>query len=96
MIKNRVYVSSVSLDNLLSDVSVANNSGICDLTPLLRLRIADWHTRKTQHVVHTLFSNHCGIDYVKSLHAIMSYNKLNDADQAYLWDKGKIVVSPAP
>jgi len=37
-----------------------------------------------------------GADYVKSLHAIMSYNKLNDADQAYLWDKGKIAVSPAP
>lgn len=37
-----------------------------------------------------------GMDYVKSLHAIMSYNKLNDADQAHLWDKGKIVVSPAP
>ena len=37
-----------------------------------------------------------GNDYVKSLHAIMSYNKLNDADLAYLWDKGKIVVSPAP
>jgi Bax protein len=37
-----------------------------------------------------------GVEYVKSLHAIMSYNKLNDADQAYLWDKGKIVVSPAP
>ncbi len=37
-----------------------------------------------------------GTDYVKSLHSIMSYNKLNDADQAYLWDKGKIVVSPAP
>ena len=37
-----------------------------------------------------------GIEYVKSLHAIMSYNKLNDADQAFLWDKGKIVVSPAP
>jgi uncharacterized FlgJ-related protein len=37
-----------------------------------------------------------GIEYVKSLHAIMSYNKLNDADQAHLWDKGKIVVSPAP
>ena len=36
-----------------------------------------------------------GIEYVKSLHAIMSYNKLNDADQAFLWDKGKIVVSPA-
>jgi len=36
-----------------------------------------------------------GNDYVKSLHAIMSYNKLNDADLAYLWDKGKIVVSPA-
>ena len=25
-----------------------------------------------------------GADYVKSLHSIMSYNKLNDADQAYL------------
>jgi uncharacterized FlgJ-related protein len=37
-----------------------------------------------------------GIGYVKSLHSIMSYNKLNDADQAYLWDKGKIIVSPAP
>jgi len=37
-----------------------------------------------------------GIEYVKSLHSIMSYNKLNDADQAYLWDKGKIVVTPAP
>lgn len=37
-----------------------------------------------------------GLDYVKSLHAIMSYNKLNDADQAHLWDKGKIIVSPAP
>jgi len=35
-----------------------------------------------------------GNDYVKSLHAIMSYNKLNDADQAHLWDKGKIVVAP--
>lgn len=37
-----------------------------------------------------------GADYVKSLHSIMSYNKLNDADQAYLWDKGKIIVSPLP
>ena len=37
-----------------------------------------------------------GIEYVKSLHAIMKYNRLNDADQAYLWDKGKIIVSPAP
>jgi uncharacterized FlgJ-related protein len=37
-----------------------------------------------------------GTEYVKSLHSIMRYNKLNDADQAYLWDKGKIVVSPAP
>lgn len=37
-----------------------------------------------------------GVEYVKSLHSIMSYNKLNDADQAYLWDKGKIVVSPTP
>ena len=37
-----------------------------------------------------------GTDYVKSLHDIMSYNRLNDADQAYLWDKGRIIVSPAP
>jgi uncharacterized FlgJ-related protein len=37
-----------------------------------------------------------GIEYVKSLHAIMSYNKLNAADKAYLWDKGKIIVSPVP
>jgi Bax protein len=37
-----------------------------------------------------------GNDYVKSLHAIMSFNRLNDADLAYLWDKGKIIVSPAP
>ncbi len=37
-----------------------------------------------------------GTGYVKSLHAIMSYNKLNDADQAYLWEKGRIVLSPAP
>jgi uncharacterized FlgJ-related protein len=37
-----------------------------------------------------------GADYVKSLHAIMRYNRLNDADQAYLWDKGKIIISPAP
>jgi len=37
-----------------------------------------------------------GIEYVKSLHTIMRYNKLNAADQAYLWDKGKIIVSPAP
>ena len=37
-----------------------------------------------------------GIEYVKSLHSIMSYNKLNDADHAYLWDKGKIIVTPAP
>jgi len=31
MVKNWVYVSSVSLDNLLSDLSVADISGICDL-----------------------------------------------------------------
>jgi uncharacterized FlgJ-related protein len=37
-----------------------------------------------------------GIDYVKSLHAIMRFNKLNDADQAHLWDKGRIVITPAP
>lgn len=37
-----------------------------------------------------------GHDYVKSLHAIMSYNKLMPADDAYLWDKGTIIVSPLP
>ena len=37
-----------------------------------------------------------GIEYVKSLHAIMKFNRLNDADQAYLWNKGRIIVSPAP
>ncbi len=37
-----------------------------------------------------------GIEYVKSLHAIMRFNKLNDADQAHLWNKGKIIVTPVP
>jgi len=37
-----------------------------------------------------------GYEYVKSLHALMEYNKLNPADDAYLWDKGKIVISPVP
>ena len=36
-----------------------------------------------------------GVDYVRSLHAIMRYNKLNDADSAHLWDKGRIVITPA-
>lgn len=33
-----------------------------------------------------------GDEYVKGLHALMDYNKLNAADDAYLWDKGKIVI----
>ena len=37
-----------------------------------------------------------GIEYVKTLHSIMRFNKLNDADHAYLWDKGRIVITPAP
>ena len=37
-----------------------------------------------------------GKDYVKSLHSIMSYNKLMPVDDAYLWDKGIIIVSPVP
>ena len=37
-----------------------------------------------------------GKDYVRSLHSIMSYNKLMPVDGAYLWDKGIIVVSPVP
>jgi uncharacterized FlgJ-related protein len=35
-----------------------------------------------------------GIHYVESLHSIMRYNKLMPADDAYLWNKGKIIVSP--
>jgi uncharacterized FlgJ-related protein len=37
-----------------------------------------------------------GIHYIESLHSIMRYNKLIPADDAYLWSKGKIIVSPAP
>jgi uncharacterized FlgJ-related protein len=35
-----------------------------------------------------------GQEYVESLHKIMRFNKLLDADKAYLWDKGTIIVSP--
>ena len=35
-----------------------------------------------------------GMQYVESLHDMMSYNKLMPVDDAYLWDKGKIIVSP--
>ncbi len=37
-----------------------------------------------------------GMDYVKSLHGIMRSSKLRAADDAYLWNKGIIIVSPAP
>ena len=37
-----------------------------------------------------------GKHYVDGLHSIMSYNKLKPADDAYLWDKGVIIISPAP
>jgi Bax protein len=37
-----------------------------------------------------------GIHYIEGLHNIMRYNKLMPADDAYLWSKGKIIVSPAP
>ena len=37
-----------------------------------------------------------GADYVKSLHNIIRYNKLQPADGAYLWSKGKIILKPAP
>ena len=37
-----------------------------------------------------------GKHYVDGLHSIMSYNKLNPADDAYLWEKGVIIISPAP
>jgi len=37
-----------------------------------------------------------GSQYVESLHGIMRYNKLMSADEAYLWNKGTIIVSPAP
>jgi len=35
-----------------------------------------------------------GTDYVKSLHSIMRSSKLRAADEAYLWDKGTIIISP--
>ncbi len=37
-----------------------------------------------------------GIHYIEGLHNLMRYNKLMSADDAYLWSKGKIIVSPAP
>jgi uncharacterized FlgJ-related protein len=37
-----------------------------------------------------------GEDYVESLHSIMRVNQLIDTDDAYLWDKGTIIVSPVP
>ena len=37
-----------------------------------------------------------GAAYVETLHSIMEYNKLKPVDDAYLWDKGRIIVSPAP
>ena len=37
-----------------------------------------------------------GNEYIKELHNIMRYNKLNAADEAFLWDKGEIIISPAP
>ena len=36
-----------------------------------------------------------GKEYVKNLNLVMDNNNLSDIDDAYLWDKGKIVVSPA-
>ena len=37
-----------------------------------------------------------GMKYVDSLHSIMRYNKLMLADDAYLWDKGLIILTPVP
>jgi len=37
-----------------------------------------------------------GAKYVDSLHDIMRYNKLKPADDAYLWKKETIIVSPVP
>ena len=37
-----------------------------------------------------------GKDYVKGLRSMIKHNKLELADQAYLWSKGKIVIKPAP
>lgn len=34
--------------------------------------------------------------YIKELHNIMRFNKLNAADEAFLWNKGEIIISPAP
>lgn len=37
-----------------------------------------------------------GAAYVDSLHSIIRYNKLKPADDAYLWNKAKIILKPAP
>lgn len=55
------------------------------------IRPSGWELAKTLD----LYSERRG-DYIKSLHAIMSYNKLMPADDAYLWQKEKIVVLPTP
>jgi len=55
------------------------------------LKLTGWELAKT-------LDNYSerGHHYVESLHSIMRYNKLMPADDAYLWSKGKIIVSPAP
>ena len=37
-----------------------------------------------------------GDHYIKTLHNVISYNKLKPTDDAYLWSKGKIIISPLP
>lgn len=35
-----------------------------------------------------------GSDYIKELIAIIRYNKLDEADEAYLWVKGEVIINP--
>jgi len=37
-----------------------------------------------------------GDAYIKELHDIMGFNKLSATDEAFLWDRGEIIISPAP
>lgn len=37
-----------------------------------------------------------GDAYIKELHDIMRFNKLSATDEAFLWNQGEIIISPAP
>jgi uncharacterized FlgJ-related protein len=67
----------------------------------LRAKRAELRKQKKKHTGYELaktldsYSERGGA-YIKELHNIMRHNKLTAADDAYLWDKGVIVITPAP